>query len=558
MRPRKPWHQVKSPDKGTAEGSLAHMKGLSERSNVRRLLDLMWLEWPSLCGGVVGLSVSSLVNLMEPLSVGTTVDVACGLPPPRGMSHRTFFLSIVAVFASGATASFLRVYCLGSVAQNTAQRLREQIYAAIIRQPMPFFTKNERTALVHSITEECHKATDAAVNLLIDGYRSVNYFVVASFMLVRISPKLTFMTMSALPILGGGVMAFKYVVKTLQRRYDAGLASLRASIDEKIGGIETVKLCTQESNEMVAFTKQTEMVSTAAHQAIAAEGVYMGGVSLATNLALSSVFWIGGSMLGNGGLTIGNLTSFMMYSGFLSTAFTKVSTLMSKVRSMNDSTQSLFDLLDQTPPKMTASSLQDIQGTVDFHDVTFGYPNKPPLLQNFTWHVPAGASVALVGSSGAGKSTVASLLTRLFEINGGQISLDGVDISTLDTTALRKYIGLVQQEANIFSGTILSNIKYANPTADYDEATAMASLTSIDDFSSAMPQGYDSPVVPSSLSGGQKQRLALARALLAKPKVLVLDEATVALDGNTEERILQAVKSKQTTIVIAHRLSTIR
>ncbi|CAK4111409.1 unnamed protein product, partial [Aphanomyces euteiches] len=159
---------------------------------------------------------------------------------------------------------------------------------------------------------------------------------------------------------------------------------------------------------------------------------------------------------------------------------------------------------------------------------------------------------------GAGKSTVASLLTRLFEINGGQISLDGVDISTLDTTALRKYIGLVQQEANIFSGTILSNIKYANPTADYDEATAMASLTSIDDFSSAMPQGYDSPVVPSSLSGGQKQRLALARALLAKPKVLVLDEATVALDGNTEERILQAVKSKQTTIVIAHRLSTIR
>ncbi|CAK4696836.1 unnamed protein product [Aphanomyces euteiches] len=474
------------------------------------------------------------------------------------MSHKTFFLTILSIFVSGATASFVRVYCLGSVAEATAKRLRNQLYAAYLAQPMQFFTSYERTALVHRITDECQTAADAVINIIADGYRSLNSSIGASIMLFRLSPTLTLVSLSTIPFVATGAMTFRMYLKTLERRYDDVLASLRASVDEKIGGIQTVKLCTQEDNEIQAFAVHADAVAASGRRAKAAEGLFMGGLSFCTNVSLAGVLWVGGSIIGSGALTTGELTSFMMYSGFMSLGFAQLATMVSKFRATNEATKVLFDLFDQPVPPAATSTLENVQGAVDFQKVTFGYPNQPALFRDFTWHVPAGASVALVGSSGAGKSTVASLLTRLFEVKGGQISLDGVDISTLDTTALRKYIGLVQQEANIFSGTILSNIKYANPTADYDEATAMASLTSIDDFSSAMPQGYDSPVVPSSLSGGQKQRLALARALLAKPKVLVLDEATVALDGNTEERILQAVKSKQTTIVIAHRLSTIR
>ncbi|CAK4340416.1 unnamed protein product [Aphanomyces euteiches] len=545
---------------GNVEVSCDIVKSTSSppRSNVRRLLDLIWLEWPKLCCGIVGLSVSSITNLLFPKVLGAALDVACGRPPPRGMSHKTFFLTILSIFVSGATASFVRVYCLGSVAEATAKRLRNQLYAAYLAQPMQFFTSYERTALVHRITDECQTAADAVINIIADGYRSLNSSIGASIMLFRLSPTLTLVSLSTIPFVATGAMTFRMYLKTLERRYDDVLASLRASVDEKIGGIQTVKLCTQEDNEIQAFAVHADAVAASGRRAKAAEGLFMGGLSFCTNVSLAGVLWVGGSIIGSGALTTGELTSFMMYSGFMSLGFAQLATMVSKFRATNEATKVLFDLFDQPVPPAATSTLENVQGAVDFQKVTFGYPNQPALFRDFTWHVPAGASVALVGSSGAGKSTVASLLTRLFEVKGGHISLDGVDISTLDTTALRKYIGLVQQEANIFSGTILSNIKYANPTADYDEATAMASLTSIDDFSSTMPQGYDSPVVPSSLSGGQKQRLALVRALLAKPKVLVLDEATVALDGNTEERILQAVKSKQTTIVIAHRLSTIR
>ncbi|RHY09493.1 hypothetical protein DYB25_000223 [Aphanomyces astaci] len=544
---------------------------LTSRSNVRRLLDLIWLEWPTLCSGIVGLSVSSLTNLLFPKVLGAALDVACGRPPPRNMSQKAFFLTILSIFVSGATASFVRVYCLGSVAESTAKRLRDRVYAAYITKDMLFFAQSERTELVHRLTHECQTAADAVVNIIADGYRSLNSSIGASIMLFRLSPTLTLVSLSVLPFLGAGAMTMRLYLKGLERQYDATLAALRASADERLGGIETVKLCTQEMTELRSFVQQTATVAKAGRRAKAVEGIYMGGLSLSINLSLASVLWVGGSIVGSGGLTTGELTSFMMYSGFMCLGFAQLSTLGSKVRATNEATAVLFDLVDPNQSQLkaettlqledvTASSEKkdEIEGAIALNHVTFGYNVHGPLFKDLTWHVPAGSTVALVGASGAGKSTVAKLMTRLLEPSSGRVTLDGIDVATLDKEFLRRHVAMVPQDATIFAQTAHAAIKYANPAASDDDVRAAAALAHVHDFITELPQGYDTVVTQSNVSGGQKQRLALARALLTRPKVLILDEATVALEGSTERGILSRVSAGQTTIVIAHRVSTIR
>ncbi|KAF0687248.1 hypothetical protein As57867_020942, partial [Aphanomyces stellatus] len=268
-------------DAPTTNGSIVPKKNqVAPRSNVRRLLDLIWLEWPTLCSGIVGLSVSSLTNLLFPKVLGAALDVACGRPPPRNMSHKAFFATILSIFVSGATASFVRVYCLGSVAESTAKRLRDRLYTSYMHQSMVFFTSSERTDLVHRLTTECQTAADAVVNIIADGYRSLNSSIGASIMLFRLSPTLTLVSLGTLPFLGAGAMTFRLYGKSLERQYDATLALLRAAADEKLGCISTVKLCTQEANEIRAFADHTARTAAAARRAKAAEGLYMGGLSL--------------------------------------------------------------------------------------------------------------------------------------------------------------------------------------------------------------------------------------------------------------------------------------
>ncbi|OQR97462.1 ATP-binding Cassette (ABC) Superfamily [Thraustotheca clavata] len=553
--------RVKAPDKAL-EGS-----GPPKRasSNVRKLLRLLWKEWPTLCTGIVGLSVSSLTNLLFPKVLGAALDVACGRPPPRNLSQKAFLLSVLSIFLTGASASFVRVYCLGSVAETTTKRLRDRLYAALLRQDILFFSTTERTDLVHRLTKECQVAADSAVAILAEGYRSLNSSIGASFMLFRLSPKLTLFALATLPCLGISAMSFKLFMNRLNKKYEAELARLRASTDEKLGAVSAIKLFTQENYELELFKDETALVASTARKYHAAEGFFMGGLSLSINASLSSVLWIGGSIVAKGDLTTGGLTSFLLYSGFMCLGFSQLSTLASRVRSTNESTAALFELIDDDEivgkdDKVLAKP--SLVGPITFEQVSFQYPTRPevPVIQNCTWSIPQGAMVALVGASGAGKSTISSLVTKLLTPSSGCIKVNGVALSDIDTTYLRQHIGSVRQEPSLFSTSIMDNIRYGNPAATDEEVHNAAIAAHAHDFIMEMPNGYDTLVSSTTISGGQKQRIALARALVKKPQILILDEATSALDGHSEHGIQETLRQLEeiTVIVIAHRLSTIQ
>ncbi|OQR94447.1 ATP-binding Cassette (ABC) Superfamily [Achlya hypogyna] len=533
-------------------------------TNVRKLLKLLWKEWPTLCAGIVGLSVSSLTNLLFPKVLGAALDVACGRPAPRNMSQKAFLLSVLSIFVTGASASFVRVYCLGSVAETTTKRLRDRLYAALLRQDLLFFSNAERTELVHRLTKECQVAADSAIAIIAEGYRSLNSSIGASVMLFRLSPKLTLFALATLPCLGISAMSFKLFMNRLNKQYEAALARLRASTDEKLSGIAAVKLCAQEAHEIAVFEAETALVASTARKYHAAEGFFMGGLSLSINASLSSVLWIGGSIVGAGDLTTGGLTSFLLYSGFMCLGFSQLSTLASKVRTTNESTAALFNLIDDNVIGNTTpgTAMPLLHGPLVLDHVSFQYPSRPeaPVLRDCCWAVPAGSMVALVGASGAGKSTIAALLTKLVAPAAGRITLNGFALADIDTTYLRQRIGMVRQEPALFSMSIRDNIRYGNPSATENDIVVAAQKAHAHGFISELPEGYGTLVSPTSLSGGQKQRLALARALVKRPQLLVLDEATAALDGQSEHAVQTTLRQLQniTVVVIAHRLSTIQ
>ncbi|KDO17259.1 hypothetical protein SPRG_17256 [Saprolegnia parasitica CBS 223.65] len=382
-------------------------------------------------------------------------------------------------------------------------------------------------------------------------------------MLFRLSPKLTLVALATLPCLGISAMSFKLFMNRLSKQYEAALASLRASTDEKLAGIAAVKLCTQEDAERARFEAETALVAATARKYHAAEGFFMGGLSLSVNASLSSVLWVGGSIVAAGDLTTGGLTSFLLYSGFMCLGFSQLSTLMTKMRTTNESTAALFDLIDADAAAVTATrQMPLLGGPIVFDHVSFQYPSRPeaPVLTSCNWTIPHGSMVALVGASGVGKSTIAGLLTKLLTPTSGVLSINGVALSEIDTTYLRQRIGMVRQEPALFSMTIRQNIQYGTPAATLADVVRAAHAAHAHDFIAALPHGYDTIVTPTSLSGGQKQRLALARALIKRPQLLVLDEATAALDGQSEHAVQSTLRQLDniTVLVIAHRLSTIQ
>uniref|UniRef100_M4C346 Uncharacterized protein n=1 Tax=Hyaloperonospora arabidopsidis (strain Emoy2) TaxID=559515 RepID=M4C346_HYAAE len=497
--------------------------------------------------------------------MGKAIDVASGKPAPGGLSRKGFVVVVLATFVTGSMGSFLRTYSLGMAAERIAAKLRRRLYRTLLLQELSFYNDRKVGELVTRLGRDCQQTANAVVDVLSNGYRSLNSALGASCMLLTISPKLTLVSLTILPLVGTSAMLFSKFSSRLATKHQNAVANMTGVAEERLNHICTVKLFSAEQDELTRFDKINQGILANAKSAKRARGMFMGGLSLSVNCSLFSVLYFGGSLVGSGELTIGTLTSFALYSGFMGLGFSGLSSCFSEMKKTRMSSESLFDLLSLPPDADGDMMLENVKGCVSFNDVSFAYPSRPNVLvlNRLNMQINPGEVVAIVGKSGAGKTTIASLMSKIIKPTSGTVTLDGVDIATLKASWLRKQIGVVNQEPSLFASTVAENIMYGAEVHNNEQLIRAATEAHAHEFIMELPNKYDTFVGEKGveLSGGQKQRIAIARALYKKTNILLLDEATSSLDGRSEDLIRRSIQSaavNRAVLIIAHRLNTIR
>ncbi|RMX66677.1 hypothetical protein DD238_004479 [Peronospora effusa] len=551
-----------------------------EAVNIGWFLNLTQEEKLPLAVGITGMTIASATNLVFPRIMGKAIDVASGKPAPGGLSRKGFVAIVLATFVTGSVGSFLRTYSLGMVTERIAAKLRRRLYKVLLLQDTGFYNNRKVGELVTRLSTDCQQIANAVVDVLSNGYRSLNSAVGASCMLLTISPKLTLVSLTILPLVGTGAMLFSKLSSRLTTKYEKSIIDMTGVVEERLNNIFTVKLFSAEQDELHHFDKINQHILANAKRAKRSRGIFMGGLSLSINCSLFSVLYFGGSMVGSGELTIGTLTSFALYSGFMGLGFSGLSSCLSEMKKTRMSSEALYDLLSLPPAVDGENTLANVTGHVSFNNVSFAYPSRPNILvlNRLNMEIIPGEVVAIVGKSGAGKTTIVSLMSKFIKPTSGTITLDGVDIATLKASWLRKQIGVVNQldvnelllstlfiaqEPSLFASTIAENIMYGAEVHNKEQLVAAAKEAHAHEFIMELPNQYNTFVGEKGveLSGGQKQRIAIARALYRRTNILLFDEATSSLDGRSEDMIRRALESaaaKRAVFVIAHRLNTVK
>ena len=449
-------------------------------------------------------------------------------------------------------------------------------------QDMAFFDKTNTQDLIQRVADDAQITASATTANLAKAYRYLNSALGGSVLLCLLSPRLTLVTLGVVPMVGISGMVYGRRARGLSKLLKEEVAKVTVNLEQVLSNIRTVRHFAMDEQEAHRFGSALEHTATHVHTAAHAEGVFMGGLMFGGYGSLLGVLSYGSVLVSRGHLSIGALTSFALYSATVGLGFSGLSQVYSETSKALSSAQRVFEVLDANPTlhQDAGEQLATVKGSLDLVNVHFHYPTRPDVavLRGLTLRIAAGEVLALAGASGSGKSTIAALLTRLYEVTSGEILLDGHKLHTLSASWLRRQIAVVSQDPVLFSTSILENILYAEG-ADHGlqgahqdasmhgggrraRAEAAAQEANAADFIWKMPEGFDTPVGERGiqLSGGQRQRVAIARALVCDPRILILDEATSALDGASEHLVREALERLmrgRTTLVIAHRTSTL-
>jgi ATP-binding cassette subfamily B protein len=377
---------------------------------------------------------------------------------------------------------------------------------------------------------------------------------------------LTGLMLTIVPVVAVGAVTYGRKVRGLSKQTQDALAAANEVAEESLSGIRTVRSFAAERHEVKRYSAATERAYDVARHRARQSSYFLTGASSAGYVACAVVLWYGGRLVMDGRLSMGSLTSFLVYTMLVAVSLSSLVDLWADFMRAAGAAERVFELVDRVPtiPAAGGERLPSIEGRVRFQGVHFAYPSRPdvPVLQGIDLTLEPGQVVAVVGPSGAGKSTLASLLSRFYDPQGGKLLLDGRELTALDPEWLRKQIAMVAQEPLLFSSSIADNIRYGRPEATDAQVEAAARAANAHDFITRFPEGYRTSVGERGvqLSGGQKQRVAIARAVLKDPRILVLDEATSALDSESEHLVkdaLERLMRGRTTLIIAHRLSTV-
>lgn len=479
-----------------------------------------------------------------------------------------YFLAMFGIVAVLAAATFARHYLVSWLGERMVADIRARVYAHVIGLSPEFFEVTRTGEVVSRLTTDPTLLQSVVGSSASIALRNVLLFVGGGAMLVVTSPKLSGLVFLALPLVVLPLLIFGRRVRGLSRATQDRVADTAAQATENINAAPTVQAFNHEDIERKRYAASVNGAFTTAVSLVRARSWLTVSVILLVFGAVDLVLWIGAHDVMAGGMSAGELAAFIFYAVIVASAMGALSEVMGDLQRAAGATERLMELL-QTPPRIAPPPNpvplpQPARGGLAFENVTFSYPTRPeqPALKNFTLRVRPGQTIALVGPSGAGKSTVFQLLLRFYDPQSGRITLDGIDIRDAHPEEVRRRIGIVPQDPAIFGASAADNIRYGRPDATDAEVRAAAEAAQAAGFVAALPQGFETQVGERGLrlSGGQRQRIAIARAVLRNAPVLLLDEATAALDAESEHAVQAALgplMQGRTTLVIAHRLATV-
>lgn len=539
-------------------------------SEIVRLVKIAKPEVRWLGISCIFLLISSAVTMSIPFSVGRILDIATAKkdePTVLGLTLTQFFLGFAAFMTLGAVANFGRVVLLRIVGERVVARLRTQLYRRTYVQDAEFFDANRVGDLISRLSSDTVIVGKSITQNISDGLRAVVSGATGFCAMAWLSPKLTSVILLMFPPIAIGAFFYGRTIRNISRQIQKNLGTLTKIAEERLGNIKTSQAFAGEIQEIGRYNKQVRRIFALGRRESIIAATFYGSTGWAGNMTILALLIVGGNLVRTGAMSLGDLTSFMMYTVFAGSSLFGVSGFYSELMKGVGAASRLFELQDRHPtiPATVGKKVISAQGPIKFSKVSFAYPTRPAvsIFNGLDFEIPSGSNVCIVGPSGGGKSTVASLLLRFYNPTEGTITINGRDIKEMNVKSLRRRIGMVAQEPVLFSGSVAENIAYGRPQASRTDIVAAARKANCG-FISDFPEGLETQVGArgAQLSGGQKQRIAIARALLKDPDILILDEATSALDAESETLVNAALaallKGRSTTISIAHRLSTIK
>jgi len=516
---------------------------------------------------VAFLLISAFASLVIPSLAGKIIDKGF-VEQNLDMVGQYGILAIVVAFVMGA-ASAGRFYFISILGERVLTDLRRKVFDHLLTLDSRFFDLHrvgELTSRLNGDVATIRGAIGTSLSVMLRGVVTLVGAVVLMFLT---SPYLALTIVVVGPAILIPLILYGRRLRGLSRRTQDTLADMSAMATEALGASKTIKSFVQEPEQSRVYGSHAEASFEAEVSRLGVRAGLLGGLIFLSTTALVVLVWWGATAVFQGTVTVGQLTQFMIYALMASNALTNLSEILGVLQTVSGATERLVEILDTEPeikaPAHPRSLPEPAIGTVAFEAVDFSYATRDDdrIIRNLSFAVASGETVALVGASGAGKSTIFALVQRFYDVSGGRVLVDGIDVREVVPTELRRRFAYVEQEPTIFAGTIADNIRFGKPEATFAEVEAAAKAALVHDYVVELPNGYDSIVGERGvmLSGGQKQRLAIARALLKDAPILLLDEATSALDAESERLVqlaLERLMEGRTTLVIAHRLATIR
>lgn len=552
---------------GGARGMVPVVKAKDLKGTLMRLWKYFGDERRLLFLVFIIILLSCSIGLAVPYLIGRAIDAMS-----QGSNSVNFNLLLVIVitlltaYIIDGSINFMQGWLMAGISQRIVKKLRSNLFLKLQKLPIVFFDTHTHGEIMSRLSNDIDNISGTISQATTQLMSSTITIIGSLIMMLILSPILTAASIITIPLVFLLTKSIAKRTKVLFKEQQKVLGKLNGHIEENISGIQVVKAFNHEEQSIQQFDEVNSMLCKIGVKAQIWSGFIMPLMNVINNLGFTVVAGVGGALAVKEMITVGVIASFLSYSRQFSRPLNELANIFNTLQTAVAGAERVFEIIDEKEEDKDSENsivLENPIGEVVFEDVSFGYREDVNIIDNINFKAAAGTNTALVGPTGAGKTTIVNLLSRFYDVSGGRILIDGIDIRDYSRDSLRKCFGIVLQDTYLFSGTIKDNIKYGKLDATDEEIKAAAKMASADNFIKYMPNRYESQLLENgaNLSQGQRQLIAIARAILANPAILILDEATSSVDTRTELRIQEAMlklMNGRTSFIIAHRLSTIR